>query len=105
MGFQRAPGAMAFNDTLLVITEPDEDRFSVFDTRSGNSLGTFGRDYDDDRRLNRPVGVAFFSDASVVVADRDNHRLAVFSADLTSLLATFPLQEAWGVAVSPSGVA
>jgi tetratricopeptide (TPR) repeat protein len=103
MGFQRTPGAMVFNDSLLVVTEPDEDRFSVFDARSGLILGTFGRDYDDDRRLNKPVGVQLFSDGSVVVADRDNHRVAVFSADLTSLLASFPLQEAWGVALSPEG--
>jgi len=103
MGFQRTPGTMAFNDSLLVVTEPDEDRFSVFDARSGNALGTFGRDYDDDRRLNKPVGIGLFSDGSLVVADRDNHRLAVFSADLTSLLGSFPLQEAWGVALSPDG--
>ncbi len=103
MGFRRTPGAMAFNDSLLVITEPDEDRVAVFDTRDGNTLGTFGRDYDDDRRLNKPVGVAIFSDGSLVIADRDNHRVAVFSADLTTLLASFPLREAWGVAISPEG--
>ena len=101
IGFQRTPGAMTFNDSLLVVTEPDEDRFALFDTRDGTSLGTFGRDYDDDRRLNKPVGVALFLDGSLVLADRDNHRIAVFSADLTSLLASFPLREAWGVALSP----
>ena len=101
MGFQRTPGAMAFNDSLLVVTEPDEDRFAVFDARDGVSMGTFGRDYEDDRRLNKPVGIALFSNGSLVVADRDNHRVAVFSADLTSLLASFSLREAWGVALSP----
>ena len=101
MGFQGTPGAMTFNDSLLVVTEPGEDRFALFDTRDGTSLGTFGRDYDDDRRLNKPVGVALFPDGSLVLADRDNHRIAVFSADLTSLLASFPLREAWGVALSP----
>ena len=103
MGFRRTPGTMALNDSLLVVTEPDEDRISVFDTRDGNILATFGRDYDDDRRLNKPVGVALFSDGSLVIADRDNHRIAVISADLTSLLASFPLREAWGVALSPDG--
>jgi len=103
VSFRRDPGAVALNDSLLVVTEPDEDRFAVFDLRDGSTLGTFGRDYDDDRRLNKPVGVAFFSDGSLVVADRDNHRVAVFSADLASLLGVFPLQEAWGVAVSPQG--
>lgn len=103
MGFQRTLGAVALNDSLLVVTEPDEDRVAIFDARDGNSFGTFGHDYDDDRRLNKPVGVALFSDGSLVVADRDNHRVAVFSADLTSLLASFDFQEAWGVAISPGG--
>jgi len=103
VSFRRDPGAVALNDSLLVVTEPNEDRFAVFDIRDGSTLGTFGRNYDDDRRLNKPVGVAFFSDGSLVVADRDNHRLVVFSADLASLLGVFSLQEAWGVAVSPQG--
>ena len=103
MGFRRTPGAVAVNDSLLVVTEPDEDRFAVFRARDGLPLGVFGRDYDDDRRLNKPVGVALFDDGNLVVADRDNHRVAIFSADLTSLLATFPLPEAWGVALSPDG--
>ena len=103
VSFQRDPGAVALNDSLLVVTEPDEDRFAVFDIRDGSTLGTFGRNYDDDRRLNKPVGVAFFSDGSLVIADRDNHRVAVFSADLASLLGVFSLQQAWGVAISPQG--
>ena len=103
MGFQRTLGAVALNDTLLVVTEPDQDRFHVFDARDGGLLGVFGRDYDDDRRLNKPVGVAIFGDGSLVVADRDNHRVAIFSADLTALLASFPLREVWGVALSPDG--
>ncbi len=101
MGFQRSPGAMAVNDSLLVVTEPDEDRVAIFNARNGDGLATFGRDYEDDRRLNKPVGVALFADGKIVVADRDNHRVAVFSEDLTAVLASFPLQEAWGVALSP----
>ena len=101
MGFRRTPGAVAVNDSLLVVTEPDDDRFAVFDVRGGDGLGTFGRDYEDDRRLNKPVGVALFADGKIVVADRDNHRVAVFSEDLTGVLASFPLQEVWGVALSP----
>ncbi|MCH8810307.1 MAG: hypothetical protein IID07_00650 [Gemmatimonadetes bacterium] len=103
MGFSRTPGTMALDGSVLLVTEPNEDRIAVFDARDGASLGTFGRDYDDDRRLNKPVGIALFSDRSLVVADRDNHRVAVFSSDLTSILASFPLPEAWGVALSPDG--
>jgi hypothetical protein len=94
---------VAINDSLLVVTEPDEDRFAVFRASDGLPLGAFGHDYDDDRRINKPMGVALFADGSVVVADRDNHRVAIFSTDLTSLLATFPLREAWGVTLSPDG--
>lgn len=101
--FQRTPGGVAVNDLLLVVTEPDEDRFHVFDVRDGSPIGVFGRDYDDNRRLNKPVGVALFDDGSLVVADRDNHRIAIFSPDMTTLLASFPLREAWGVALSPDG--
>ena len=103
VGFRRTPGAVAINDSLLVVTEPDEDRFAVFRASDGLPLGAFGHDYDDDRRINKPMGVALFADGSVVVADRDNHRVAIFSTDLTSLLATFPLREAWGVTLSPDG--
>ena len=101
VGFRRTPGSVAVNDSLLVVTEPDEDRFAVFRARDGFPVGTFGHDYGDDRRLNKPMGVALFGDGNLVVADRDNHRVAIFSADLTSLLATFPLREAWGVTLSP----
>ena len=103
MEFQRTPGAVAINDTLLVVTEPDRNRFHVFDARDGEPLGEFGHDYGDDRRLKKPVGIALFGDGSLAVADRDNHRIAIFSPDLTALLASFSVREAWGVAISPGG--
>ena len=101
--FGSRPGAMAVNDTILVVVEPDRNRFLVFDVRDGSSLGSFGDNYDDDRRLRRPTGVAMFSDASVVIADGGNGRIAGFSSDLASLLASFPFPEVEGVAISPAG--
>jgi DNA-binding beta-propeller fold protein YncE len=97
------PGDLVFNDTLLVVAEPGEDRFSVFDLRDGSSMGTYGDNYEDDRRLDEPRGVDLFSDGSIVVADYGNDRVAVFSADLASLLGTFPFPKVQGVAISPAG--
>lgn len=99
---QNAARDVAFNDTLLVIVEESEDRFTVYDRRDGSSLGSYGDEYGDDRRLRGPTGVAIFSDGSIVVADHGNDRVAVFSADLATLLGDFSFLAVEGVAVSPS---
>lgn len=99
----RAADDVAFNDTLLVIAEGREDRFTVYDLRDGQSLGSYGDNYGDDRRLRRPKGVDLFSDGSIVVADGGNDRVAIFSADLASLLGQFSFPAVSGVAVSPTG--
>lgn len=98
-----SPGDLAFNDTLLVIAEPKRDRFSVFDLRDGTSLGSYGSNYEDDRRLDEPRGIDLFPDGSIAVADHKNDRVAIFSADLASLLGSFFFPKVQGVAVSPSG--
>lgn len=98
-----ALGTVALNDTLLVIAEPDEDRFLVFDLRDGRSLGAYGEEYQDDRELNKPRGIDLFPDAGIVIADHGNDRIAVFSPDIASLIASFPFPAVQGVAVSPTG--
>ncbi len=96
-------GSAALNDTLLVVSEPRRNRFHVFDLRTDQSIGSFGDNYSDDRRLRSPRGVALFADGRIAVADHDNGRVAVFSADVATLLGTFPLPKAEGVAISPQG--
>lgn len=96
-------GAAALNDTLLVVTEPRRNRFHVFDLRSDELVGSFGDNYSDDRRLRSPRGVALFADGRIAVADHGNGRVAVFSADVATLLGTFPLPKAEGVTISPQG--
>ena len=96
-------GSAAMNDRLLVVTEPRRNRFHVFDLRTDAHLGTFGDSYSDTRRLRDPRGIALFADGRVAVADHGNDRVAVFSADVATLLGTFPLPKAQGVAVSPDG--
>ncbi|MHB1193474.1 MAG: NHL repeat-containing protein [Longimicrobiales bacterium] len=96
-------GSVALNDTLLVVSEPRRNRFHVFDLRTDQPVGSFGDNYSDDRRLRSPRGVALFTDGRIAVADHDNGRIAVFSADVATLLGTFPLPKAEGVAISPQG--
>ncbi|HSW28819.1 MAG TPA: 6-bladed beta-propeller [Longimicrobiales bacterium] len=96
-------GSVALNDTLLVVSEPRRNRFHVFDLRTDQPIGVFGDNYSDDRRLRSPRGVALFADGRIAVADHDNGRVAVFSADVATLLGTFPLPKAEGVAISPQG--
>ncbi len=96
-------GSAALNDTLLVVSEPRRNRFHVFDLRDDQLIGSFGDNYSDDRRLRSPRGVALFADGRIAVADHDNGRVAVFSADVATLLGTFPLPKAEGVAISPQG--
>lgn len=96
-------GDVALNDTLLVVTEPRRNRFFVFDLRSGELVGSFGDNYEDERRLRDPEGVALFPDGRIAIADKGNHRVAVFSADVATLLGTFPMRKVRGVSVSPDG--
>ena len=96
-------GFAALNDTLLVVSEPRRNRFHVFDLRTDAHVGAFGDGYSDGRRLRNPRGVALYADGRVAVADHGNDRVAVFSADVATLLGTFPLPKAQGVAVAPDG--
>lgn len=98
-GFDRVSSA-ALNDSLIVVTDRGRDRFSAFARDDGRWLGDFGRNYEDDRRLDDPVGVAVRPDGSVVVADRRNDRVVAISPDRTQKLAEFPFHEAWGLARS-----
>lgn len=93
--------AGALSDSIVVVSDRGRDRFSVFARDDGRWLADFGRNYEDDRRLDDPVGVAVRPDGSIVVADRNNHRVVVVSPDRTQKLAEFPFREAWGLARSP----
>ncbi len=92
---------VALNDTLAVVAEERRHRFHVFDLRTGESIGTFGDNYRDERRLRDPASVALFADGRVAVADRGNDRIAVFSPDLATLLGTYPFPDVRGVRLTP----
>lgn len=90
-------------DSLVVIADPDRDRFSVYAIADGRLLGRFGDNYRDNRRLKDPLGVGVLSDGRIVIGDTGNDRLKIFSADLASLVAAYHVPKPGGVAVSPTG--
>ncbi len=95
--------AVVLNDTIAVVADSRRDRFVIFDIESGASRGSFGDNYRDNRRLSSPQGVALLSDGRVVVTDTGNDKVKIFSADLASLVASYPVPGAKGVDITPSG--
>lgn len=94
-------GGIAVNDTMIAVTHPGKNHFALFDRRNGARIGTFGDAYEDRRRLDDPRGIGILSDGRIVVADKGNGRIKVFSPDLASLLGSYAMENAYGVAVSP----
>jgi tetratricopeptide (TPR) repeat protein len=96
-------GAAVLNDTAVVIADRGRNRFAIFEAESGLLVGTFGDNYQDDRKLKGPRGLALLPDGRVIIGDTGNNRVKVFSADLASLVASYPVVKPVGVAVSPEG--
>jgi DNA-binding beta-propeller fold protein YncE/tetratricopeptide (TPR) repeat protein len=96
--------AGAVTDSTAIILDRRRNRFAVFELKSGRLQGTYGDNYRDQRRLRNPHGIAILNDGRVVVADTDNDRLKIFSADLASLLGSYPVTRPAGVAVAPDGM-
>jgi sugar lactone lactonase YvrE/tetratricopeptide (TPR) repeat protein len=95
--------AAAITDTMVVIADSRKNRFAIFGLQGGAPLGTYGDNYQDDRRLKNPRGVAVLPDGRIVIADTGNNRVKVFSSDLASLVASYPVNKPVGVAVAPDG--
>ena len=96
-------GAAVMTDSSVVIADSRRNRFAIFEATSGALLGTFGDNYQDDRKLKNPRGLAVLPDGRVIIADTGNNRVKVFSSDLASLVASYPVVKPVGVAVSPEG--
>ncbi|UCC74846.1 MAG: NHL repeat-containing protein [Gemmatimonadota bacterium] len=96
-------GAAALTDSTVVIADARRNCFAIYDLEDGAPLGTYGDNYQDDRRLRSPQGVAVMADGRIVIADTGNNRVKIFSPDLASLVASYPFPKPVGVAVDPDG--
>ena len=78
VGMLKRPWGVAVNDQdEIAVTEPCNDRVSVFSTHCTH-LRSFGREGQNNGEFDGPSGIAFDSHDNIVVADCYHHRVQVF---------------------------
>jgi DNA-binding beta-propeller fold protein YncE len=78
------PAGVCANADVVVVSENNASRVSVFSRGDGTFLRQFGREGrgDGDSQLNCPSALCFMSgDRHVAIADTSNSRVSVFSVD------------------------
>ncbi len=76
------PSGVCADDDLVVVSEADASRVSMFSRGDGALLRRFGSRGGRDGQLKSPLGLCFMSGhRHVAVADYDNHRVSVFSVE------------------------
>jgi DNA-binding beta-propeller fold protein YncE len=95
------PAGVCANDDVVVVSESDTDRVSVFNRSDGALRHRIGSRGSDDGQLNCPCELCFMSgDRYIAVADCWNHRVSVFS-----VAGDFVRHVGVGVLCNPTGVA
>ncbi len=90
-------------DTSVVAADSRRNRFALFDLESGRLMGTYGDNYQDNRKLKGPKGIGVLPDGRIVIADTGNDQIKIFSPDLASLVASFTFIKPVGIAIDPDG--
>jgi DNA-binding beta-propeller fold protein YncE len=76
------PAGVCADDDVIMVSEHDADRISVFKRRDGAHLRRFGSNGSGDGQLDLPQGLCFMSGhRHVAVADCYNDRVSVFSVE------------------------
>jgi DNA-binding beta-propeller fold protein YncE len=76
------PSGVCADDDVIMVSEQDAHRISVFKRGDGALLRRFGSQGSGDGQLSSPLGLCFMSGhRHVAVADRYNHRVSVFSVE------------------------
>jgi DNA-binding beta-propeller fold protein YncE len=96
------PLGVCANADIVVVSEFDAHRLTVFKRSDGSVVQRMGCEGSGDGQLKQPYGVCFMSGGSqgVAVADSGNNRVSVFGVD-----GTFVRHVGVGVLESPIGVA
>jgi DNA-binding beta-propeller fold protein YncE len=82
VGQLRGPTGVCANDAVVVVSEEDAHRVSVFQRSDGTLLRRFGSRGSGQGQLNWPQGLCFMSGhRHVAVADYNNSRVSVFSVE------------------------
>jgi DNA-binding beta-propeller fold protein YncE len=95
------PVGVCANADIVVVSEINRRRISVFNRGDGALIRRFGCSGSGDAQLSLPRGVCFMSgDRHVAVAEWGNHRVSIFSID-----GEFIRHVGVGVLCGPQGVA
>jgi hypothetical protein len=82
VGELKTPAGVCANDAVVVVSETNVHRISVFSRGDGALLRRFGSRGSGDGELKWPLGLCFMSDERhVTVADNYNNRVSVLSVD------------------------
>jgi DNA-binding beta-propeller fold protein YncE len=96
-----APRGVCANANIIVVSESDAHRISVFSRATGDLLTRFGSKGSGDGQLNLPLAACFMADnRHVAVVESYNHRVSVFSVH-----GEFVRHAGVGVLQYPRGVA
>ncbi len=76
------PGGVCADDDVIVVSEVNVHRISVFSRRDGALLRRFGSYGSGDGQLSFPYGLCFMSGhRHVAITESENRRVSVFSVD------------------------
>ncbi len=82
VGELSSPKGVCANDAVIVVSEEDAHRITVFKRSDGAFFRRFGSHGSGDGQLKHPHGLCFMSGhRHVAVADCNNHRVSVFSME------------------------
>jgi DNA-binding beta-propeller fold protein YncE len=82
VGHLRDPLGVCGNDDIIVVSEWQAHRISVFNRHDGALLRRFGTGGISDGQLRFPYGLCFMSGhRHVAIAELGNHRVSVFSVE------------------------
>jgi DNA-binding beta-propeller fold protein YncE len=82
VGQLSGPAGVSADHDIIMVSEDDAHRISVFKRGDGALLRRFGSGGSGDGELDRPQGLCFMSGhRHVAVADYYNHRVSVFSVE------------------------
>jgi DNA-binding beta-propeller fold protein YncE len=82
VGELSGPSGVCADDAVIMVSEPDARRISVFSRGGGALLRFFGSYGSGDGELDTPQGLCFMSGRRhVAVADWDNNRVSVLSVE------------------------
>jgi DNA-binding beta-propeller fold protein YncE len=103
VGQLSTPAGVCADDDVVVVSERDAHRISVFSRGDGALLRRFGSLGSGDGQLDIPLGLCFMSGhRHVAVADNNNSRVSVFSVEgeFVRHVGVGELSWPWGVACS-----